>query len=255
MSNPGGKEEKNEFTLLNKDEQKKKDSFEKFKEDFQKQARSAIYLEMPTKIFQINSLLVDFTIPSMKEIESNLYKEVQNMNGAGSASQTVAAPKKRKLEEGEEHIIYPQKIATNQPLFTKLELLKKELLGMIKICNLVKIWIQLNIPRIEDGNNFGVSIQEDTVTELSRAEESAFAVLDGITKFFLTRAKVVTKLIKYPNVEDYFRAVAEIDEKEFTNIHICIMDLRNNYAILHDLITKNIDKLLKPRSSNSNNMY
>ena len=29
----------------------------------------------------------------------------------------------------------------------------------LKMCNAVKIWIQLNIPRIEDGNNFGVSIQ------------------------------------------------------------------------------------------------
>jgi len=251
MNHLGGKEEKNEFTVLSKEEQKKKDGFEKFKEDFQKQARTAIYLEMPTKILHINSILADFNIPSMKEIETNLHKEVQLMNGG----QTPTAPKKRKLEEGEEQIIYPQKIATNQHLFQKLEVLKKELLGMIKTCNMVKIWIQLNIPRIEDGNNFGVSIQEDTVTELSRAEESAFAVLDGITKFFLTRAKVVTKLIKYPNVEDYFRAVAEIDEKEFTNIQICIMDLRNNYAILHDLITKNIDKLLKPRSSNSNAIY
>jgi hypothetical protein len=48
--------------------------------------------------------------------------------------------------------------------------------------NTVKIWIQLNIPRIEDGNNFGVSIQEETVSELSRAEVNIINVL--VTQFF-----------------------------------------------------------------------
>jgi len=30
---------------------------------------------------------------------------------------------------------------------------------MVEMCDLLKIWIQLNIPKIEDGNNFGVSVQ------------------------------------------------------------------------------------------------
>ena len=33
------------------------------------------------------------------------------------------------------------------------------LLEFIEQLNIIKMWIQLNIPRIEDGNNFGVSIQ------------------------------------------------------------------------------------------------
>ena len=37
--------------------------------------------------------------------------------------------------------------------------IKSELVGLIDMCNKVKIAIQLSIPRIEDGNNFGVSIQ------------------------------------------------------------------------------------------------
>jgi len=37
--------------------------------------------------------------------------------------------------------------------------IKQELMGLVDMCNKVKIAIQLSIPRIEDGNNFGVSIQ------------------------------------------------------------------------------------------------
>jgi hypothetical protein len=33
----------------------------------------------------------------------------------------------------------------------------------------VKIWIQLNIPRIEDGNNFGVGVQEESINEIARS--------------------------------------------------------------------------------------
>ena len=40
-----------------------------------------------------------------------------------------------------------------------LTILKRELMELIENLNVVKIWIQLNIPRIEDGNNFGVGVQ------------------------------------------------------------------------------------------------
>lgn len=38
-------------------------------------------------------------------------------------------------------------------------MLKQEVLQAVSNFGAVKIWIQLNIPRIEDGNNFGVGIQ------------------------------------------------------------------------------------------------
>jgi len=73
-------------------------------------------------------------------------------------------------------------------------LLKKEVLELIEMLGTVKIWIQLNIPRIEDGNNFGVSIQEETVSELSRAEDSGFAVLESMAKYYVMRAKLVSRV-------------------------------------------------------------
>ena len=37
---------------------------------------------------------------------------------------------------------------------------------LILKCDLVKMWVQLLTPRIDDGDDFGVYIQEKTVTEL-----------------------------------------------------------------------------------------
>lgn len=56
---------------------------------------------------------------------------------------------------------------------------------------------------MEDGNNFGVSVQEETVNELTRAEDTSFALLDSMNKYYMTRAKLVSRVFKYPGLRDY----------------------------------------------------
>lgn len=63
------------------------------------------------------------------------------------------------------------------------------------------------IPKIEDGNNFGVSIQEDTLAEIQSVESEAAAFFDQISRYFISRAKIVSKVAKYPHIDDYRRAV------------------------------------------------
>jgi len=63
------------------------------------------------------------------------------------------------------------------------------------------------------------------------------------------------KVIKYPQIEDYRLGVVELDEKEYINMRMCALELRNTYAILYDLIHKNKDKIEKPRSSHHASLY
>lgn len=51
-------------------------------------------------------------------------------------------------------------------------------------------------------------------------------------------------------MSDYTQSVVELDEKEFINLKLCAVDLRNNYAILYDMIGKNLQRLEQPRPSN-----
>lgn len=69
------------------------------------------------------------------------------------------------------------------------------------------MWISFMIPKIEDGNNFGVSIQEDTLAEIQSVESEAAAFFDQISRYFISRAKIVSKVAKYPHIDDYRRAV------------------------------------------------
>ncbi|CAB4036779.1 Proteasome activator complex subunit 3 [Paramuricea clavata] len=146
-------------------------------------------------------------------------------------------------------------IPLNEPLVDLIESLKPEIQDLMENCNSVKTWIQLLIPRIEDGNNFGVSIQEDILGEVTRIEAEAASFLDQISRYFITRGKVVSKVVKYPHIMDYRRTVVELDEKEYISLKLCCCELKNHYLCLHDAISKNLDKIKKPRSSNTDSLY
>uniref|UniRef100_A0A4W6GAY9 Proteasome activator complex subunit 3 n=1 Tax=Lates calcarifer TaxID=8187 RepID=A0A4W6GAY9_LATCA len=172
--------------------------------------------------------------------------------------------KKRKLEDGgAEDMVTGTKVfvmpggmmKSNANLVDLIEKVKPEIRTLIEKCNTVKMWVQLLIPRIEDGNNFGVSIQEETVAELRTVEGEAASYLDQISRYYITRAKLVSKIAKYPHVEDYRRTVTEIDEKEYISLKIIVSELRNQYVTLHDMILKNIEKIKRPRSSNADALY
>jgi proteasome activator subunit 3 (PA28 gamma) len=66
----------------------------------------------------------------------------------------------------------------------------------LHLCSLfqLKMWISFMIPKIEDGNNFGVSIQEDTLGEIQSVESEAAAFFDQISRYFVSRGKIVSKV-------------------------------------------------------------
>ena len=59
---------------------------------------------------------------------------------------------------------------------------------------------------------------------------------------------------KHPHIADYGRAVTERDEVEFTNLTNFIRELRDNYAVLYDVIQKNLEKIIKPKGDNEDIM-
>lgn len=62
------------------------------------------------------------------------------------------------------------------------------------------MWILFLIPRIEDGNNFGVSIQEDTLGEIRTVESESASYFDQVSRYYMSRGKIVAKIAKYPHI-------------------------------------------------------
>eukprot|EP01087_Luapelamoeba_hula_P010403 TRINITY_DN2755_c0_g1_i5.p1 TRINITY_DN2755_c0_g1~~TRINITY_DN2755_c0_g1_i5.p1 ORF type:complete len:132 (+),score=10.84 TRINITY_DN2755_c0_g1_i5:187-582(+) len=100
-----------------------------------------------------------------------------------------------------------------------------------------------------------VGIQEETISELTRSEDAGYNLLESMTKYYVTRAKLVTKVLKYPSIEDYRQSVDELDQKEYVNLRLSCLDMRNNMALCYDMLNKNIEKIITPRTSHSHALY
>nr|XP_020472158.1 proteasome activator complex subunit 3 [Monopterus albus] len=239
-----------------------------FRERITAEAEDLVANFFPKKLLELDNFLKDpiLNITELKEIHSEINLTVPDPILFSNLHDGLEAQnaKKRKLEDGgAEDMVTGTKVfvmpggmmKSNTNLVDLIEKVKPEIRTLIEKCNTVKMWVQLLIPRIEDGNNFGVSIQEETVAELRTVEGEAASYLDQISRYYITRAKLVSKIAKYPHVEDYRRTVTEIDEKEYISLKIIVSELRNQYVTLHDMILKNIEKIKRPRSSNADALY
>ncbi|XP_071403056.1 proteasome activator complex subunit 3-like isoform X2 [Centroberyx affinis] len=239
-----------------------------FREQITSEAEHLVASFFPKKLLELDAFLKEpvLNVSDLKEIHSEIkFKVPDPILFTNSHDGLDTNAKKRKMEDGvaDENcqggtkvLVMPEgMMRSNAQLVDLIERVKPEIRTLIEKCNTVKMWVQLLIPRIEDGNNFGVSIQEETVAELRTVEGEAASYLDQISRYYITRAKLVSKITKYPHVEDYRRTVSEIDEKEYISLKIIISELRNQYVTLHDMILKNIEKIKKPRSCNSEALY
>lgn len=240
-----------------------------YKEKVKAEAEELVLKRFPRKVLELDALAKSekFNIKDLNEVHTDLkipIPEPVHQKGHDKELGNDALPltKKRKVElfdndiPGTKVLILPNGSSPcNKFIVELVDLAKPYIRQLVEDTNVLKMWVQFLIPRIEDGNNFGVSIQEDTLSEIRQVEGDAAAFFDQISRYFMTRAKLVSKVAKYPHVEDYRRTVQELDEKEFLSLRLVLCELRNHYSTLHDLVTKNLDKIKKPRSSNTDTMY
>jgi len=212
---------------------------------------------IPDKIFSLEKLDKE-EFHQYKDI-STISKDIEILtdgsqmknNGGAIVNDTHTNIKKRKLDEEQEELTVTKPVPCNMNLIRLIDLIKPEIKDVIEACEKIKMWISLLIPRIEDGNNFGVSIQEEVLNEVHRIQTESINYLDTISRYFITRAKIVSKVAKYPFLDDYRRAVKEVDEKEYLNIQFSVNEIQSHYMLILDVVSKNYEKIKKPRSSNN----
>ena len=240
---------------LEQDMQRKVDSF---RARIAQEAEDLVSTFFPQKLSELDSRVQELRLQDLSRIRSVPAPEsliAPDTAGDGPNRdppplQTQPSVKVLALPSGE-----GQLLRSNQHLVELIERVKPEIELLREKCNTVRMWVQLLIPKVEDGNNFGVSIQEDTVDQLWTVESTAASYLRRFSTYYNTRAKLVSKIVKYPQVEDYRRTVAEVDENEYLSVRQILLHVRNQYATLHDVILKNIEKIKTPRSTNTDNLY
>ncbi|XP_033249641.1 proteasome activator complex subunit 3-like [Drosophila miranda] len=201
--------------------------------------------DLPEKIVELNELL-----------DSSMFKEVQQEQG------TPVLPSAGKVEgqgDGCTHDQHLRKLARPVPcekaVCEMMEVVKPILRTLIANANLFNLWVSSMIPERVSGDSLGVSIQKHVQEEIVKVQSEADAYFEKFLKYFDTRAKAARIASEYPHVEECGKLVVEIDQINILYLQNIVREVRNFYSLLHDLGTKNWDKLQNGQSSNTNGYH
>uniref|UniRef100_A0A4X1SN49 Proteasome activator complex subunit 2 n=2 Tax=Sus scrofa TaxID=9823 RepID=A0A4X1SN49_PIG len=143
----------------------------------------------------------------------------------------------------------------NEKILALLGLVKPEVWTLKEKCILVITWIQHLIPKIEDGNDFGVAVQEKVLERVNAVKTKVEAFQTTISKYFSERGDAVAKASKETHVMDYRALVHERDEAAHGELRAMVLDLRAFYAELYHIISSNLEKIVNPKGEEKPSMY
>ena len=104
----------------------------------------------------------------LESAKSNVSVELKISDSAKNLATKKAAQKLEAQgdEEEEEEAVEIPEIETNEPVLNLFAELKPLILQLSDTCVNLRNWIVLLIPKAEDGNNFGVEVQEQCLVKL-----------------------------------------------------------------------------------------
>lgn len=189
--------------------------------------KSAIFAESEMTLEKAKILAAKSLLKAKESLSDDKNDETK-LNAIKEIENELDELKELKLNKNEEVEVIP----ANSVLVNLVTKIRNAVVKSLDMISCIKMWIQLKIPKIEDGNNFGVGIQEECVDECNKAEDMSFSMLEHTSKIFPARGELITKVIKHPQIRDYYQSVIEYDQMEYTNLKLGLVDLRYIFIII-----------------------
>ncbi|XP_068098619.1 proteasome activator complex subunit 2 [Hyperolius riggenbachi] len=143
----------------------------------------------------------------------------------------------------------------NEKIQKILSIVLPEIRTLREGCALVITWMYHLIPKIEDGNDFGVSVQEKVLERVTAIKTNIEKTHTNINKYFTERGDAVAKASKETHVMDYRALVHDKDEGAFVDLRLALIEVRNTYVEIYDIIYKNFEKVTNPKGEEKSPMY
>ncbi|KAJ8272531.1 hypothetical protein GJAV_G00090280 [Gymnothorax javanicus] len=227
---------------------------ENFRLTILQQAEELFSSLIPQKIFQLDKLLqeAEFCVSDLSTLRAPL--DIPIPDPPSPEDEEMETDSKEDEDKKKKPPICGY-IKVNEAIVALLDQVKPEIRALKETCILISCWIQLLIPKIEDGNDFGVSIQEKILERITAVKTKVEGFQTNINKYFTERGDAVAKASKERHVMDYRSLVHERDEAVYSEIRIILLDVRGFYAELYDIIYKNQDKVTNPKGEEKPPMY
>ncbi|XP_056627561.1 proteasome activator complex subunit 2 isoform X2 [Triplophysa dalaica] len=226
---------------------------ENYRQSLYKQAEELFSNYIPLKISLFDSLLKgdELSISDLQSLHAPLDIPIPDPPAPEDEMETD------KNEDDEKKKKAPKCgfIKGNERVVKLLDIVKPEIVALKETCITVSCWISHLIPKIEDGNDFGVAIQEKILERITAVKTKLETFQTNINKYFSERGDAVAKASKETHVMDYRSLVHEKDEAVYSEIRVIVLDLRGFYAELYDVISKNLEKVVNPKGEEKPSMY
>lgn len=252
------------------------DALEAWQQSIRDNAINIIQKTLPEKILSLNAKIAEIDTNKEHLFSKSHYFDPTaigtdtTVHPASSTSHTEdgSSRKKRKSADGnaingdsspsspeDSAHVFTGVVHTPSYLTSTFTDLRIEWDQLIELTDALKMYINLQMPQIEDGDTFGVSIQEEALNEIVRTQDSAYTLLATPFTYHTARGDLAAKMVRFPGVEDYKEALREHDRKSLYRLKMHWTDVRNMYAVVWDILQKNIGKISKPKSGNQMGSY
>lgn len=260
-------------------EQSTTDALEAWQQSIRDTAINILQKTLPEKILSLNAKIAKvesdkehlfsksrYFDPTTIGTDTTVYS-ASSSSSSSSPQDDGSSSKKRKTADAavngdtsssssaESAHVYTGILHTAAFLANAFDDLRSEWDQLIELMDALKMYINLQMPQIEDGDTFGVSIQEEALNEIVRTQDSAYNLIATPFTYHSARAELAAKLVRFPGVEDYKKALEEHDRKTVYRLKMHLTDMRNMYAVVFDIVKKNIGKISKPKSGNQMGSY
>lgn len=226
---------------------------ESFRHSLHQEAENLFSTSIPLKILKLDALLRDgaLGVTDLSSIQAPLDIPIPDPPSPEDEEMDTDDNDEKKKKKAPKCGF----IKGNEKIMNIVDLVKPEIVAFRETIITVSCWIQHLIPKIEDGNDFGVAIQEKILERMVAVKTKADAFQTSINKYFTERADAVAKASKDTHVMDYRSLVREKDEGIYSEIRVIVLDIRGFYAELYDIISKNLDKVTNPKGEEKPSMY
>ncbi|ETO20033.1 proteasome activator complex subunit 3 [Reticulomyxa filosa] len=259
-----------DFKKLATKEQKQKWSdikadLEELKKFSQNKADDLINVLIPEKLKKMGQLVSRISDELKKEkacpIEIQVDEKDSNTNNGGGSQakrkkkdgkrgDVKTTTKKEKYTE-EEKIRMRSDNGCNERLMSIIDEMNSEVNDVLIIASDMRLSISLCVPEMQEGNNFGVGVQEEVLKVISLMENNAQKFNSVLSSYHVERGRLISDICKYPQILNYKHALTLFDLQQYTVLKCMCNDLKIHYCCLYNIYTKNIDKLKQPRNTGS----
>ncbi|KAM3940306.1 proteasome activator complex subunit 1 isoform 1-T1 [Leptodactylus fuscus] len=230
-----------------------------FQSQLSKEADELISVGFPKKIDELDKLLSspELNVSDLKTLKAELDIPIPDPEKEKEKEKLVRKKEKDEKKKDDDEDKGPPcgPISCNEKITTLQKKIKTEIQQLKENLNTVTLWLQLQIPQIEDGNNFGVAVQEKVFELMTSVRTKIDASHTQISKYLSDRGDAVAKASKSPHVGDYRALVQQLDESQYSELRITALEIRNFYATLCDIIIKNYSKIKRPRGDTKRLVY